>query len=68
MKDLLKKICENKRSEIEKSKERCSFNSLEKILKDKTNRNFKELLIEKSPLKTWSLKRLLLTSEPLMAE
>ena len=46
MKDLLKKICENKRSEIEKSKERCSFNSLEKILKDKTNRNFKELLIE----------------------
>ena len=46
MKDLLKKICGNKRSEIEKSKERCSFNSLEKILKDKTNRNFKELLIE----------------------
>ena len=45
MKDILSKICENKRIELEKTKQRCSFASLEKILQNKNNRNFKELII-----------------------
>ena len=45
MKDILSKICENKKIELEKTKQRCSFSSLEKILQNKNNRNFKELII-----------------------
>ena len=45
MKDILNKICENKKIELEKTKQRCSFSSLEKILQNKNNRNFKELII-----------------------
>ena len=45
MKDILQKICENKKIELEITKQRCSFSSLEKIIKDKNNRNFKELII-----------------------
>ena len=45
MKDILSKICENKKIELEITKQRCSFSSLEKILQNKNNRNFKELLI-----------------------
>ena len=44
--DILKKICENKLVEIEKSKEKCSISNLEKLIKDKKNRKFKNLLIE----------------------
>ena len=45
MKDILSKICENKKIELEKTKQRCSFSSLEKILQNKNNRNFKKLII-----------------------
>ena len=45
MKDILSKICENKKIELEKTKQRCSFSSLEKILQNIDNRNFKELII-----------------------
>ena len=45
MKDILSKICENKRIELEKTKQRCSFASLEKILQNINNRKFKELII-----------------------
>ena len=45
MKDILSKICENKKIELEKTKQRCSFSSLEKILQNKNNRKFKELII-----------------------
>ena len=45
MKDILIKICENKKIELEITKQRCSFSSLEKILQNKNNRNFKELII-----------------------
>ena len=48
MKNILIEICNKKKEEIRKSKERCSFSSFEKILKDKRNRNFKELLINSS--------------------
>tara|TARA_Y100001970_G_scaffold287048_1_gene410743 strand:- start:1412 stop:2197 length:786 start_codon:yes stop_codon:yes gene_type:complete len=52
MKNILLEICNKKREEIIKLKERCSFASLEKILNDKKNRNFKELLINSSRKKT----------------
>ena len=45
MKDILSKICENKKIELEKTKQRCSFSSLKKILQNIDNRNFKELII-----------------------
>ena len=44
MTDILNKICEKKRIELAESKKRCSFSSLQKILQDKTNRGFKNLL------------------------
>ncbi len=45
MNSILKKICDHKRVEIEITKKKCSYASLEKILNNKVNRNFKELLI-----------------------
>ena len=45
MNNILTEICENKKKEIELAKKKCSFASLEKIFHDKTNRNFKKLLI-----------------------
>ena len=45
MRDILTKICEKKRIEIEQTKQRCSFATLEKLLQNKENRNFKNLLI-----------------------
>ena len=45
MKDILSKICENKKIELEKTKQRCSFSTLEKIIQNKNNRKFKELII-----------------------
>ena len=44
MTDILYKICENKKNELIESKKRCSFSSLQKILQDKKNRGFKNLL------------------------
>ena len=46
MTDILNKICEKKRIELIESKKRCSFASLEKILQDKKNRGFKNLLVK----------------------
>ena len=43
--DILTKICEKKRVELEKTKQKCSFSTLKKIFQDKKNRNFKQLLI-----------------------
>ena len=43
--DILTQICEKKRVELEKTKQKCSFSTLEKIFQDKKNRNFKKLLI-----------------------
>ncbi len=45
MNSILKKICDHKRVEIEITKKKCSYSSLEKILNNKVNRNFKEVLI-----------------------
>ena len=45
MTDILTEICEKKRIELKETKLRCSLSSLKKILKDKTNRGFKDLLI-----------------------
>ena len=45
MTDILTKICEKKRIELEKSKKRCSISSLEKIVQEKNNRGFKKLLL-----------------------
>jgi len=46
MKNILKKICDKKRLEIIESKKRCSFSTLEKIVKKDQNRGFKDLLIQ----------------------
>jgi len=43
--DILTQICEKKKVELEKTKQKCSFSTLEKIFQDKKNRNFKQLLI-----------------------
>ena len=40
MTDILGQICDKKRIEIEQTKQKCSFASLEKILQDTTNRSF----------------------------
>ena len=42
---------ENKKVEIEKNKSRCSYSSLEKLLIDSENRNFKELLFNSHKMK-----------------
>jgi indole-3-glycerol phosphate synthase len=44
MKNILKEICKKKRSEIEDTKSRYSLKSLKKLLPEKKNRNFGELL------------------------
>ena len=44
MSDLLKKICEKKREELEIIKKKCSINSLQKLLPNKNNRGFKKLI------------------------
>ena len=43
---LLKKICENKKKELQILKNKCSLPSLIKLLPDKSNRDFKGVLIE----------------------
>ena len=45
MNNLLTQICEKKKIELKLSKKRCSFSSLEKLIQEKKNRNFKQLLI-----------------------
>ena len=47
MHDLLKKICEHKKAEVEIIKNKCSLKSIKKLLPNKLNRGFKNLL-EKS--------------------
>ena len=44
MNDLLKKICQKKRNELEIAKNRCSLTSLKKLLPEKKNKGFKNLL------------------------
>ena len=51
MNDILEKICQNKKIEIEKNKARCSYSSLEKIMNNQKNRNFKELLYNSHKMK-----------------
>ena len=46
MKDILNKICENKKIELEITKQRCSFSSLEKLVQNKDNRKFKEVIFD----------------------
>ena len=46
MSDIIAQICEKKKIELELSKKRCSFSSLEKLIQEKQNRNFKQLLIK----------------------
>ncbi len=45
MKNILEKICESKKIELIKTKQRCSTNSLKKLIKNTKNRGFKNLLI-----------------------
>ena len=44
MTNILKKICENKKNELEITKSYCSLKSLKKLLPEKKNRNFKKLI------------------------
>ena len=46
MNNILKQICETKKKELKEIKKKCSLSTLEKIINEKTNRNFKNLLIE----------------------
>ena len=46
MNDILNLICDKKKSQIEESKKRYSYKTLEKLIGDQENRQFKELLIE----------------------
>ena len=46
MTNILKKICEDKKKEIEITKSKCSINSLIKLLPNKKNKNFKNLIQE----------------------
>ena len=45
MTDILTEICKKKRIELKETKLRCSFSTLEKIVQNKKNRGFKDLLI-----------------------
>ena len=45
MTNILNTICARKKIELVEEKKRCSYKSLEKLLDNKKNRNFKELLI-----------------------
>ena len=51
MNDILEKIIQNKKIEIEKNKSRCSYSSLEKLINNQKNRNFKELLYNSHKMK-----------------
>ena len=44
--NILKKICENKKKELEITKSKCSLDSLIKLLPEKKNKKFKKLIIE----------------------
>ena len=46
MNDILNLICDKKKSQIEESKKRYSYKTLEKLIGDQENRKFKELLIQ----------------------
>ena len=45
MNNILTEICKKKKTELEFRKKRCSYSSLEKLIQEKKNRNFKKLLI-----------------------
>ena len=46
MNNILKKICNDKKKELEITKSKCSLNSLIKLLPEKKNKKFKDLIIE----------------------
>ena len=47
MSNILKKICEDKKKEIELLKDKCSLGTLKKLISDKIEkRNFKNTVIE----------------------
>ena len=46
MKNILRNICDDKKKDIENSKNKCSLKSLIKLLPEKKNRNFKNELIK----------------------
>ena len=46
MNNILKKICERKFKELEFTKSKCSLSSLKKLLPERKNRNFKDLLTQ----------------------
>ena len=49
MSNILKQICEDKKKEIELSKDKCSLGTLKKLISDKIEkRNFKNAVIESS--------------------
>ena len=49
MNNILKKICEDKKIEIEILKKKCSLNSLKKLISDQINkRDFKNVIIKSS--------------------
>ena len=50
--DILEKICENKKKEIEFEKSKYSFNTLEKLVNIKPNKGFSKLLINKQKLQS----------------
>ena len=49
MHNILKKICEDKKKEIEILKKKCSLNSLKKLISDQINkRDFKNIVVNSS--------------------
>lgn len=52
MTDILKKICDHKKEELKLTKSKCSLDSLIKLLPNKNNKNFKNLILKSKKNKT----------------
>ncbi len=53
MVNFLKKICENKKIEIEQTKKKCSLNSLKKLISEKIDkRSFREAIVQNNLIKS----------------
>ena len=55
MTNILNKIFEQKKIELDNDKKKCSYKSLEKLLDKKKRRNFKELLIQSQSKKSTNI-------------
>ena len=67
MKNIISQICKKKKIELDLSKKRCSFSSLEKLIHEKKNRGFKQLLTN-SQIKKKNNIRNIITNSMIMRE